>query len=84
MRLIVDICLKKAQKGDFETRRHEVFFDRIYRMIPSAGSLRRAQGRQGRQDFCGGGRFGGVAVRLPVDQNRQCPLEASFFGPSQF
>ncbi len=33
-------------------------------------------------DFCGGGRFAGVAVRLLVDQSWLCPLEASFFGPS--
>ncbi len=34
------------------------------------------------QDFCGGGRFAGVAGQPPGDQGWLCPLEASFFGPN--
>ena len=66
----MDICLKKAQKGDFEPRRNEgarSFFYRIFRMV---------------RIFAVEGGFAGVALRLPVDQSWLCPLEASFFGPN--
>ena len=36
------------------------------------------------RDLGGGGRFAGVAGQHPVDQNRPCPFEASFFEPGRF